>query len=124
MSEKTNMFIVIKREDVIKYLTYSERQNLDDILDKITNGRKQDNKNPINYYYVCNTDEPYANAVHDVIIGGEIVKANNLNPNQDACGSNGGHFNIGNRLNVEPIDVDREVEKYGKTLDFMKDVGI
>ena len=100
MNEKTNMFIVIKREDALKYLTDEEKQNLENILDKITNGREKDNKRPVNYYYVCNTDEPYANAVHDVIIGGETIKVNNLMPNQDACGSNDGNFNIGNRLDL------------------------
>lgn len=85
---KTNMFIVIKRKDALKYLTDVEKQNLENILDKITSGREKDNKKPVNYYYVCNTDEPYANAVHDVIIGGEAVKVSKFIHNKDACESN------------------------------------
>lgn len=100
MSDKKNIFLVIKREDVIKYLTDTEKQNLDDILCKIIDCRKMDNKKPINDYYVCNTDEPYANAVHDVIIGGEMDKVKKLMSDRNACGSNDGHFNIENRLNV------------------------
>jgi len=72
--EKVNTHIVIKREDTEKYLTKAERQALEEMQNTIIRGRARDNKKPINNYYVCNIDEPYAEVVHGVIIGGEVVK--------------------------------------------------
>ena len=46
-----------------------------------------DNKHPDNTYYVCNTDEPYADAVHKVILGGEALKNENASYCPDACGT-------------------------------------
>lgn len=71
---KENTHIVIKREDAYKYLSEDEYQSLEMILDRIIVGRAKDNKNPINSYYICNTDEPYADTVIGVITGGEIGK--------------------------------------------------
>lgn len=72
--EKVNTHIVIKREDALKYLTEVEYQTLEQLLCTISKGRNEDGKNPCNHYYICNTDEPYAEAVHGVIIGGESAK--------------------------------------------------
>jgi hypothetical protein len=72
--EKKNMYIVIKQEDVKKYLSQEEIHVLINIIGKISNERMKDNKHPDNTYYVCNTDEPYADVVHKVIIGGEALK--------------------------------------------------
>ena len=66
--EKKNMYIVIKRDDAKKYLSQEEIDALVNILGKISDGRMYDNKYHDNTYYVCNTDEPYADAVHKVII--------------------------------------------------------
>ena len=80
------MYIVIKTEDAKKYLSQEEKYALDNIIGKISNGRMEDNKHPDNTYYVCNTDEPYADAVHKVIIGGEALKeSSSYCP--DACGT-------------------------------------
>lgn len=38
------------------------------------NGKLDDKKCPCNSYYVCNTDEPYAAVVYQVILGGEVLK--------------------------------------------------
>lgn len=38
--------VVIKKEDALKYLHYTDLQNLEDILNKIANGRKCDGKPP------------------------------------------------------------------------------
>ena len=78
MQFKENTHIVIKREDALKYLEESEYQTLEDLQQKITIGRARDCKNPINSYYVCNKDEPYAEMVKGVIVGGEYVKEKNL----------------------------------------------
>lgn len=69
-----NMYIIIKREDAQKYLSNDEIKKLVGMIEKISDGRMEDNKHPSNTYYVCNTDEPYANAVHNVILGGEALK--------------------------------------------------
>jgi len=75
--EKHNTHIVIKKADALKYLTEVEYQTLEEMLYIISKGRVKDHKKPINNYYVCNTDEPYAEVVHGIIIGGEAVKENN-----------------------------------------------
>lgn len=69
--------IVIKHEDVLKYLSAQEQQQLDGMLETIATGREKDGKEPVNTYYICNTDEPYANFVYGVIMGGETALANN-----------------------------------------------
>ena len=83
---KKNMYIVIKREDAQKYLSNDEIEKLIYMLEKISDGRVKNNKHPDNTYYVCNTDEPYADAVHNVIIGGEALK-NSKSYCPDACGT-------------------------------------
>ena len=86
---KENMYVVFKRDDALKYLTEVELQSLEHILHTIEQGRASDGKNTFNKYYVCNVDEPYAQVVHGVIIGGEEVKKNENNPTYctDACGT-------------------------------------
>ena len=68
---KANTHIVIKREDIIKYLTDNQIKYLDAILNTIADGRKKDGKNSDNSYYICNTDEPYADEVLEVILKAE-----------------------------------------------------
>ena len=75
--DKVNTHIVIKREDALKYLTEVEYQTLEQLQNKISSGRAKDKKKPFNNYYVCNTDEPYAEVVRGVIVGGEAVKEQN-----------------------------------------------
>ena len=72
--EKVNTHVVIKREDILKYLEEPEQIALEEMLNKITRSRAKDNKKPTNNYYVVNKDEPYAEVVHGIIIGGEAVK--------------------------------------------------
>ena len=76
---KENTHIVIKREDVLKYLTEVEQVALENILNIISKERHNDGKPAFNSYYICNTDEPYAEVVYGVIIGGEAVKAKQAN---------------------------------------------
>lgn len=68
---KANTHIVIKREDVLKYLTDNQIKYLDAVLTTIAGGRKKDGKKPNNSYYICNTDEPYADEVLEVILKAE-----------------------------------------------------
>lgn len=79
--EKKDTHIVIKREDAEKYLNKSEQATLTDILVKIINGREKDHKSPVSHYYICNTDEPYAEVIRGIIMDGEAIKANNLSKN-------------------------------------------
>ena len=66
--------IVLKREDIFKYLEEPEQVALDVMMEKIMRGREEDGKKRLNSYYVVNKDEPYAEVVHGVIMGGEAVK--------------------------------------------------
>lgn len=65
---KKNTHIVIKREDVYKYLTEPELISLEYILNSISIGRARDGRKQDNTYYICNTDEPYADKVLEVIL--------------------------------------------------------
>ena len=79
-NKKNDTHIVIKIED-LKYLEDPERFALKEMLNKIISGRIKDKKNPVNHYYLCNEDEPYADIVCGVILGGEGVKAKLKNMN-------------------------------------------
>ena len=81
--EKANTHVVIKREDILKYLEEPEQIALEEMLNKITRGRAKDNKKPTNNYYVVNKDEPYAEVVHGIIIGGEAVKEQSLSDKKE-----------------------------------------
>lgn len=59
-------FIVIKNEDIEKYLTTLAKEDLDDILFEIYHGRKRDGKKN-NTYLVINTDEPYADEIIEIL---------------------------------------------------------
>lgn len=71
---KENTHIVIKKEDAKKYLSEEEFQELEKMLCKIGEGRIKENKKPVNEYYICNKDEPYAEMAREVIIGVEYQK--------------------------------------------------
>lgn len=68
---KKNTHTVLKNEDIDKYLNTEQTNNLVDILQTIARGRDKDGKKMFNEYYVCNTDEPYADKVLNVILRGE-----------------------------------------------------
>ena len=72
--ERVNTHIVIKREDALKYLTEVEYQTLERLQTAIIAGRAKDRKKPVNNYYICNTDELYAEIVQRVILLGEQNK--------------------------------------------------
>lgn len=60
-------FIVVKRDDLNKYIRPSTRFTFDNILEKIKFDRLQDGKNIENEYIVINTDEPYAPEVIEIM---------------------------------------------------------
>ena len=59
-------YIVIKRDDVYRYLLASEQTILTKILRRIAQERLNEGKK-LNSYFVVNRDEDYANAVWDLI---------------------------------------------------------
>lgn len=71
---KTDTFTVIKNEDTMKYLTSTEQAHLAKMLHIIAASRLDAGKRPVNSYYVCNVDEPYADKVKEVILSGEAAK--------------------------------------------------
>lgn len=80
---KVNTHIVIKREDALNYLTEVEYQSLEELQITIIRGRAKDHKKPINNYYICNTDEPYAEVIKSVIMLGETAKENDYGHDTD-----------------------------------------
>ena len=71
---KKDIFLVLKKDDLVKYLEKTELESLRNVLKKIEEGRKSDGKHPVNKYYVCNMDEPYSQEVYDTILIGEARK--------------------------------------------------
>lgn len=74
MVKKLDTHIVIKKDDIFKYLTEKQRVKLGEFLGFIDVGRHMDGKDMINTYYVVNTDEPYAEEVYRIIELGEQEK--------------------------------------------------
>lgn len=70
---KNNTHFIIKCDDV-KYLSKTQSKHLLVILARIASCRMREKKNPINDYYICNKDEPYADEVLKVILRGEDAK--------------------------------------------------
>jgi threonine aldolase len=62
-----NKFIVIKEEDVEKYLNEKGQLALRGILENIADGKSLDNKKNCNEYWVVNKDEEYAKLVKNLI---------------------------------------------------------
>lgn len=56
-------FLVIERDDVFKYLDDRERQTLGSLLDKIAQGRYEDNKSICNSYVIINKEEEYIDKI-------------------------------------------------------------
>jgi hypothetical protein len=64
---KVSKFIVLKREECDKYLSYDERVTLYQLILRITKARHFEGKIPMNDYLVVNTDEPYAEDVAEIM---------------------------------------------------------
>lgn len=69
-----NTHLVVKMDDIRRYLSTDQLYALDGIVRSIESGRMEDGKNPSNTYYICNTDEPYAKDVENIILEGEKEK--------------------------------------------------
>ena len=64
---------VVKIEDMQNYLPEEEATVLVMLLGRVEKGRVNDFKK-LNSHYICNTDEPYAEDVLEVILRGEKAK--------------------------------------------------
>ena len=81
-------YVVLKNEDIEKYCKAGDLNALDFIKHKIKKGRQNEGKSANNSYYVCNTDEPYADKVLQEILKGEDDKAKPFQyPVVTLCGS-------------------------------------
>jgi hypothetical protein len=69
-----NKFLVLKREDISRYLTEQQILNLGECISAVQVGRQNDGKNPVNDYWVVNQDEPYAKKILQAILRGEKTK--------------------------------------------------
>lgn len=58
---------VIKKQDINKYLTNKQRQQLIKLLANISEGRLKCGKKMYHRYLVCNIDEEYAGQVAEII---------------------------------------------------------
>lgn len=70
--ELYNKFLVLKWDNIFKYLTQGQLDMLDLLISKIDyEMRKKENKELSNKYLVVNLDEPYADKVKQLIINGK-----------------------------------------------------
>lgn len=60
-------YIVLKIEDIEKYCSFEQQEQLSDICNDIQGGRAGNGKAEENRYYVVNTDETYAKDIKDII---------------------------------------------------------
>ena len=65
--KKENTHIVLKFEDIEKYLGEFEQSKLLTFLEDIRDGRLRDGKRENNEYYLCNRDEHYVQGVFNLI---------------------------------------------------------
>lgn len=66
--------LVLKKDDIEKYLSKRQQKKLRKFEEIIVNGRQSIGKNGYNEYYICNEDEPYASKVMVTILEGEMGK--------------------------------------------------
>lgn len=72
--KKEEKYLVLKLEDIKKYLSEWEAQGLTTAIDVIDGGRVGDGKVGSPSYIICNRDEPYAEKVWQMILEGERAK--------------------------------------------------
>ena len=71
--QKEEKYLVIKKDDMEKYLTWTEQTVLNIVITKIITERSREGKRR-NKYVMCNQDEPYSEAVWLLILEGERNK--------------------------------------------------
>nr|WP_308743223.1 hypothetical protein [uncultured Anaerocolumna sp.] len=75
IDRKLNTHTVIKNADIDKYLSKEDANNLKALIERLRVSKACNSLNhKENYYYIVNTDEPYAEEVLQVILNGEKEK--------------------------------------------------
>lgn len=69
MEELYGKYSVLKMEDIEKYCTEDQKNNLSIMVQNILAGRKNEGKKPSNEYLVVNKDEKYSQDVLNMILG-------------------------------------------------------
>ena len=72
--QREEKYIVIKLDDIKKYLDSESVDNLNKILNVVRTGRAADNKTPENRYVIVNQKEDYIEEVWSLIELGERAK--------------------------------------------------
>lgn len=73
IAKRETKFLVLKIDDVRKYLNGQDQEYLGAILSKIE-GRRLGEGRKVNNYWVINTDEPYAHIIAGTVLQGEELK--------------------------------------------------
>lgn len=60
-------FVVLKLDDIEKYCSFEQQEQLSGVCNEIEAGRFRDNKETEKRYFVVGTDEPYADNVKTLI---------------------------------------------------------
>ena len=85
--KEENKYLVLKWDDIEKYLSSEYTNKLQDVCIKIQLEREADEKLGTNKYIVVNQDEPYAEEVWQTVLHGEEAKKqlskNILEPEKD-----------------------------------------
>jgi hypothetical protein len=62
-----NKYLVLKRNDIYKYLNEGQLHSLLSIVNQIEECRQQEGKSASNEYLIINTDESYAHKVAEIM---------------------------------------------------------
>jgi len=97
-------FTVFNHKDIDKYLSKEQKEQLAKICRTIESNRLKDGKK-LNNYWVCNTDEHYAESIIKTIIAGEDDKEK-----ISYTDKNGNVVKIGDRLKFEKPIIENRTE--------------
>ena len=72
--KKYNTHLVIKNEDIEKYLSQEMQEDLEDIINTLKYNKEMAGEDTDKGYYIVNIDEPYADDILQLILKGEDLK--------------------------------------------------
>jgi len=72
-------YVLFKTDDIEKYCSFEQQEQLYDMANDMARGRANDEKEEENLYYVVSLDETYANEVKEIIEKNEDVKYHSIN---------------------------------------------
>ena len=79
--QRENKYLVFKYEDLRACMSGEDQQFLFDLIDKVTEYRKQKEKKPVNSYLVLNDDDPLTPIVWKLLE--LVVDLQNKEPNNE-----------------------------------------